>query len=344
MASRQPNIPVNPVNPMATLTCGVFATADQAAEAVKDLEKANFPKPQIAVTMREGAGGRDLAKRAGAKENEESDAGFRARMRNLSPELGQYFTRAVENGKALLTVRAGTRRAEAELILRRNRADMGPIAVAPHPVEAIPMPPPVKAAVPPPPPPAAAVPPHREQLVGEQLKVEKTREPAGEVKIHKEVVTEPKSVQVPVEKEELVIERHPGGNEPAARPVGSSAETTRIPLSEEKARVIKEPVVQQEIDISKHKTEETKTITEPVRHEEAHIQRGPAEPHAVVPPPPVATASVPPPPLAHVTPPARALTPEEERERRRLEAARQRQEAERQRLLAEEEARRRRAA
>lgn len=329
MAARDPHIPAN--TPPASLACGIFANADHAARAVKDLEKANFPKAQIAVTMREGAGGRAMAKRSGAKENEESEASFHARMRQFPPELGRYFIHAVENGKTLVTVEAGTHRAQAERILRHNQADMGPAAVAPSPVAAIPMPPPVKAPVPPL---AAAPPQHQEQLVGEELRVEKTRAPAGEVKIHKEVVSEPHSVQVPLQKEELVIERHLGGDQPAARPVGSSPETTRIPLSEEKARVVKEPVVQQEIDISKRTTTETQTITEPVRREEAHIEHGPAEPRGVVSPP-----------AAPGTPrPMRALTPEEERERRRLAAARQRHEAARQRLLAEEEARRRGAA
>lgn len=114
---------------ISLLTCGVFATAAEAEQAIEDFEKANFPKQHISVTVRQGAGGHAIARRTGAVVHQETDASLRGRMQAMSPELARHFVRAVESGKALVVVQAGTRRMEAEQILRRHRADIGPIAV-----------------------------------------------------------------------------------------------------------------------------------------------------------------------------------------------------------------------
>ncbi|MGH9507280.1 MAG: hypothetical protein ACRD13_10185 [Terriglobales bacterium] len=117
---------------------GVFVGPNPAAEAVQDLERAQFRKEDIAVAVRRGAGGRELAAKTGAEDEE----AFLTRMRHTfgavaltrtappihgaTAELGQYFTRAVEQGLPLVTVLAGNRRPEAEQILRRHGADLGP--------------------------------------------------------------------------------------------------------------------------------------------------------------------------------------------------------------------------
>ena len=105
------------------------------------------------------------------------------------------------------------------------------------------------------------------QLLGEVLRVHKDRVNRGEVRIRKEVITETQTVQVPVTREELVIERHAAGEN--ATPTGSIGETeVRIPLSEEQASVEKSTVVREEVSVGKRPVEEVRDVTGEVRREE----------------------------------------------------------------------------
>jgi uncharacterized protein (TIGR02271 family) len=76
----------------------------------------------------------------------------------------------------------------------------------------------------------------------------KDRVSRGEVRIRKEVITETQTVQVPVTREELVVERRPVDQ--ATRPPGPSDEI-RIPLSEERASVDTSTVVREEVAVSR---------------------------------------------------------------------------------------------
>ncbi|MBV9670665.1 MAG: YsnF/AvaK domain-containing protein, partial [Acidobacteriales bacterium] len=91
----------------------------------------------------------------------------------------------------------------------------------------------------------------RIQLLSEVLNVRKDRVQRGEVRLRKEVVSETQTVQVPVRREELVIERTPvEGQRMAAGQIGSEKEI-RVPLSEERATVEKRPVVREEVRVGK---------------------------------------------------------------------------------------------
>jgi len=116
----------------------------------------------------------------------------------------------------------------------------------------------------------------------EELRVHKQQVVTGEVVIRKEVITEEKTITVPVTREELVIERHPGSGELPAQPVNEDetlAEalkdggTLRIALREEQVRVEKYPVVKEEIFISKRQIQETRHISDTLKREEAHLER-----------------------------------------------------------------------
>ncbi|HWY71563.1 MAG TPA: YsnF/AvaK domain-containing protein [Terriglobales bacterium] len=77
----------------------------------------------------------------------------------------------------------------------------------------------------------------RIQLLSEVLRVHKERVSKGEVRFRKEVVTENQTVEVPVTREELVIDRIPAqAGTPASEAIGSNQEI-RVPLSEEEVRV-----------------------------------------------------------------------------------------------------------
>ena len=106
------------------------------------------------------------------------------------------------------------------------------------------------------------------QLLGEVLRVHKDRISRGEVRIHKEVITENQTVQVPVTREELVIERRAvNENTPASGNIGESQDI-RIPLSEERASIDKSTYVREEVAVGKRPVEEVRNLEGDVRHEE----------------------------------------------------------------------------
>jgi uncharacterized protein (TIGR02271 family) len=108
------------------------------------------------------------------------------------------------------------------------------------------------------------------QLREEQLRANKTTEKAGEVDVRKEVHTERRSVNVPVEREEVVIERRPV----SGRASGSDirAEEIRIPVKEEKVKVSKEAVVKEDVSVGKRKVRDNKTVSADVRSEELVVE------------------------------------------------------------------------
>ena len=177
-------------------------------------------------------------------------------LNNLSvPEdrsryLGHRFG-ANENG-AVVTVNAGNRVTEAEAILKKNGADLGENASGYDYSQNT----------------APAEGTQNIQLLGEVLRVHKDRVSQGEVRIRKEVITENQTVQVPVTREELVIERHAvNGNAQANGSVGEGSEI-RIPLSEERASVDKSTVVREEVSVGKKEVGSVRDLSGDVRHEE----------------------------------------------------------------------------
>ena len=108
------------------------------------------------------------------------------------------------------------------------------------------------------------------ELHEEKLKVSKDRQKTGEVGVRKEVITEHKTITVPVEREEIVIERRAvhGG----ATGADFKAEEIRIPVSEEKVRVTKEAVVTEEVSVGKRKVTDTETVGADLRKEEIKVE------------------------------------------------------------------------
>jgi len=107
----------------------------------------------------------------------------------------------------------------------------------------------------------------------EQLNVEKQRVEKGEVRIHKEVVTEQQRIDVPVSHEEVVIEHLPASEARATdTPIGQS-ETIRIPVSEEQVNVTKQTVETGEIDVKKRNVQGEQRVTGTVRREEPRIEK-----------------------------------------------------------------------
>jgi uncharacterized protein (TIGR02271 family) len=109
------------------------------------------------------------------------------------------------------------------------------------------------------------------QLREEELIPHKETVQTGEVGIRKEVVAEQKTMDVPVTREEVVIEQHPVERHPSDRPVGVD-ERIEVPVREERVTVEKEPVVREEISVGKRQVEETKRVSDTVRREEARVE------------------------------------------------------------------------
>jgi uncharacterized protein (TIGR02271 family) len=179
--------------------------------------------------------------------------------------LGNRF-RQGENG-AVVTVNAGSRAADAERILRDNGADLGDNTAA-YPSQV-----------------AGESQGYTGsqgagetqglqniQLLGEVLRVHKDRLNRGEVRIRKEVVTETQTVQVPVTREELVLERRPVNGDTQANGTVGEGQEVRIPLTEETASVDKGTVVREEITVGKKPVSDVRDLSGEVRHEELVVE------------------------------------------------------------------------
>jgi uncharacterized protein (TIGR02271 family) len=108
----------------------------------------------------------------------------------------------------------------------------------------------------------------------EQLRARKETVNAGEVAVRKEVVTERREMDVPVRREEVVVERHAVPNRPASSAdFGSSREEIRVPLREEQVTLEKQAVVTEEIEIGKRTVQDTEHVGGTVRKEVAHVEK-----------------------------------------------------------------------
>jgi uncharacterized protein (TIGR02271 family) len=108
----------------------------------------------------------------------------------------------------------------------------------------------------------------------EELQVRKTPVEKGEVEVRKEVHTEHKTLNVPVEREEVVIERHPvSGHQPASGDIREGEKNIRIPIREEEVHVEKTPVVKEEISVGKRKVQSTEQVSGTVRKEDIHVEK-----------------------------------------------------------------------
>lgn len=204
---------------------------------------------------------------------------------NIPNERARYFSHRFSRGThgAVVTVQTGDRKAEAESILDRYNADFGENAgtydysqeagayqydsrdradrrIPATSTESVGRANTGRTG-------DVAERPSNVQLLGEVLRVHKDRVNRGEVRLRKEVVTENQNIQVPVQREELVVERRPVSDaRPATGRLGE--EEIRVPLSEERATLDKSTVVREEVNVSKKPVEEVRDLTGEVRHEE----------------------------------------------------------------------------
>ena len=113
----------------------------------------------------------------------------------------------------------------------------------------------------------------RLRLREEQLNVNKQPVQTGEVQLHKGVVEEQKTVNVPVTHEEVYVERRPAtGSVDDNTPIGQG-EDIRVPVSQEQVNVNKNTVTTGEVSVGKRAVQENQQVTDTVRHEEARLDQ-----------------------------------------------------------------------
>jgi uncharacterized protein (TIGR02271 family) len=176
-------------------------------------------------------------------------------------EDAEHFDRGFQAGGTLVTVDAGSRAEEARTCLYETGADLGSMGrgmatTAGGSGRGS----------------STSGSDERIQLREEELRAEKERVQAGEVRVRKEVVSEERTIEVPVTREEVVIERKPAQGREASGSIDEDEEI-RIPVMEEEVRVEKTPVVREEVTLKKRQIQDTEQVSETVRREEARIDR-----------------------------------------------------------------------
>jgi uncharacterized protein (TIGR02271 family) len=109
----------------------------------------------------------------------------------------------------------------------------------------------------------------------EELRVDKVRRPSGLARLRKHIVTDQVNVTVPVQREELRVEREPitDANVGAAmRGPELSEEEHELTLSEEEVVVDKQVVPKERVRLDKDVVTEQRTVDEEVRKEQIEVE------------------------------------------------------------------------
>jgi uncharacterized protein (TIGR02271 family) len=266
------NVPSANIQSAGQRIVAFFPKRDDAYRAVSELKDAGFTSDEIGLMARSD---RDTDTVSGSIERDESfwdklknffsgessDFDYRdsASGMNWDERRADYYYRGIGRGGALVSV-TGPRIEEARRLLQNAGGDLRESGFEDTLVGS-------QGA-------GEREQDYRIQLRGEVLRTFTERVQRGEVRLRKEVVTENKTVEVPVTREELVIERVPVSGQGAANAgeIGSNKEI-RVPLSEERAHVEKHPVVNEEVRVGKRAVQKTERVSDDVRHEELRVDK-----------------------------------------------------------------------
>ncbi len=108
------------------------------------------------------------------------------------------------------------------------------------------------------------------ELHEEVLDISKEQNQIAEVISRKEVITEERTITVPVTREELVIEKKVFNSDTPDQTF-ETTEIMRIPVSEERIEVIKHQTKLDDVDIYKRSYQETEHIEETIKKEQIQI-------------------------------------------------------------------------
>ncbi|HEX6554070.1 MAG TPA: YsnF/AvaK domain-containing protein [Ktedonobacteraceae bacterium] len=229
---------------------GVFQDEAQAQQAMNDLMSAGFSKDQIRYSVRKGGSGiTNSLENLGLPEDEAT-----------------FYNGEFESGRTVVVVNTSDRQQEASQILSRDGGydytsrsgqTTGTSSYANTAGQATDY---------------NTQAGQNVQLREEQLRANKQSVETGAVGMRKDVVSEQQSFDVPVNREEVVIERHAASGQPSDTPVGEG-ETYRVPVREEQVTVDKQPVVREEVSLGKRQVQDSQRVSDTVRREEARVER-----------------------------------------------------------------------
>ncbi|HEV8045149.1 MAG TPA: PRC and DUF2382 domain-containing protein, partial [Rubrobacter sp.] len=111
----------------------------------------------------------------------------------------------------------------------------------------------------------------RVQRSEEELRVDTTKREAGALRVRKRVRTERETIEVPIRREEVHVERVPvSGETPTEIEIGE--DEVVVPVIKEEIVVSKRPVVKEEVRIRKDVVEDTEVVEADVRREEIDVE------------------------------------------------------------------------
>ena len=254
-----------------SIVLGLFSNAGDARRALDNLREHHFSNDEVHAAFRapspsaeESGSGRWFGQLRqlyhGEHRSEEravaGPTGFEAMLERL--DLSREDA-ADLNGDAIVTVNAGRRNQEAQSLLEQCGARILRGRSVKRQTAAPATPEPVVASTPFTPPGEAD--PGHIQLFGEELRVRKEKVNSGEVQVRKESVTHMETVQVPVTREHLVVERADGNGRTDA------GDAIRVPLSEERLHIDKDTVLREEYKVGKREVTQNQSVTDSVRRE-----------------------------------------------------------------------------
>jgi len=253
------------------IVVGVFRERALAEQAVDELRHAGFRDDQIRYSGK-GAMAGGLLETLMSKFSGQGDGSVFDALteQGIPKDEIEYYQHEYERGSAIVTVQSYGRQQEASVILSRFGAyDARSRAEYMQDARTI-------------------------QLREEVLQPRKHPVEIGEVFIRKVVVTEERTITVPVMREELVIERRsiatdsvdasdqlsnrPDLPDDQDRPIGKlveigEGEVIRIPIRTEQVMIEKRPVVIEELVVGKRHIQETRRFSGTVQREVPHIER-----------------------------------------------------------------------
>jgi uncharacterized protein (TIGR02271 family) len=288
-----PNVQSNNSNEI----CAFFKNRSDALAAIADLKDAGFTSNQIGLAMAddpsltsteplrtEGVGGPVDTQRGSASHGNIDDRGawdkikdfftgghetyigdeqaYESTYGNISSERARYYNSGIAAGGAVLTISApATLLTEAREILEDHDADVRTSGFEETSGQDW-----SGSSV-------GGANERRIQLRGEMLRAVKQRVEKGEIRLRKDIVTENQTISVPVTREEVVVEQVSAGEaRPLSGTIGDEGEI-RIPVSEEKVSVVKEPVVTGEVRVQKRAVQDNQQVSDTVRHEEVRVEK-----------------------------------------------------------------------
>jgi uncharacterized protein (TIGR02271 family) len=109
------------------------------------------------------------------------------------------------------------------------------------------------------------------QLREEELLARKQAVQSGQVTVGTDLVTEQQTLEVPVTREEVVIDRHAVNRRPSDEPISPTSDTITVPVHEEQVTAEKQAVVYEEVTVAKQAVQQTEQVSDTVRKEVVDI-------------------------------------------------------------------------